>query len=146
MCAPASPLGTRIRTATACGTVFEQQYRLNPFDVADATGGTDGDGLSNLAETLAGTSPTNSASFFGVTTIAQESNDVRVTWMTGLGRTNVLECTADATDSYPDDFAGIFTVTNAAAGTTNYLDVGGATNFPSRYYRIRLDLGLPCSP
>ena len=121
-----------------CGTVLEQQYRLNPFDVADATSGTDGDGLSNLAETLAGTSPTNSASFFGVTTIAQESNDVRVTWMTGPGKTNALERTAGAAGSYSNNFGAIFTVTNTAAGTTNYVDVGGATNFPSRYYRVRL--------
>ena len=37
-------------------------------------------------------------------------------------------------------FADIFVVTNSAGPgiTTNYLDVGGATNSPARYYRVRL--------
>jgi hypothetical protein len=117
---------------------FEQQDGLNPFDVADATGGTDGDGLSNLAEMLAGTNPTNSASFFGITAIAQESNDVRITWMTGPDRTNALERTAGAAGSFSNDFAAIFTVTNTVGTTTNYLDLGAATNPPALYYRIRL--------
>jgi hypothetical protein len=37
-----------------------------------------------------------------------------------------------------NNFAAIFTVTNAIGTTTSYLDVGGATNAPARYYRVRL--------
>jgi hypothetical protein len=29
-------------------------------------------------------------------------------------------------------------VTNVVGTTTNYLGTGGVTNFPSRYYRVRL--------
>jgi hypothetical protein len=37
-----------------------------------------------------------------------------------------------------NNFADIFAVTNTVGTVTNYLDVGGATNSPSRYYRVRL--------
>jgi hypothetical protein len=35
-------------------------------------------------------------------------------------------------------FADLFTVTNTVGTVTNYLDAGGATNTPARYYRVRL--------
>jgi hypothetical protein len=34
--------------------------------------------------------------------------------------------------------AVIFTATNTVGTTTNYLDVGAATNVPAFYYRVRL--------
>jgi len=37
-----------------------------------------------------------------------------------------------------EHFAGIFTVTNTTGTTTNYLDIGAATNVPAFYYRVRL--------
>ena len=37
-----------------------------------------------------------------------------------------------------NNFTDIFTVTNTVSTVTNYLDVGAATNFPARYYRVRL--------
>jgi subtilisin-like proprotein convertase family protein len=98
----------------------------------------DGDGVNNFAEYLSGTNPTNSASFFGITAITKESNDVRLTWMAGSGRTNTLERSTGAAGSYFNNFATIFTVTNTVGTTTNFLDVGAATNFPARYYRVRL--------
>ncbi len=82
-------------------------FDLDPFNPSDAGSDPDGDGQGNLAEFLAGTDPTNSASFFGITAIAREGDDVRVTWMT-------------------------------AAGKTNALDVGAATNTPASFCRVRL--------
>ncbi len=118
---------------------WKQQYGLDPLDPNLANEDADGDGMSNLQEYLAGTDPTNSASFFSITAVAQEGNDVRVTWMTGMGRTNALQATTgDITGSYSNNFADIFVVTNSIGTTTNYLDLGAATNFPSRYYRVRL--------
>ena len=32
----------------------------------------------------------------------------------------------------------VFAVTNSDGSVTNFLDVGAATNFPSRFYRVRL--------
>ena len=118
---------------------FEQANGFDPLNPADANTDADGDGLSNLQEFLAGTSPTNNASAFRVTAIAREANNVRVTWMTGVGRTNALQRTAGAAGSFAtNNFAAIFTVTNTVGTTTNFLDVGAATNFPARYYRVRL--------
>ena len=37
-----------------------------------------------------------------------------------------------------NNFAAIFTVTNTVGTTTNYLDIGAATNVPAFYYRVRL--------
>ena len=117
---------------------FEEQYGFNPFDASDASADADGDGLSNLQESLVGTDPTNSASSFLVTSVAREGNDVRVLWMMGPGKTNALERTAGASGSFSNNFATIFTVTNTVGTTTNYLDPGAATNVPAFYYRVRL--------
>ena len=119
---------------------YEQSHGLDPFDPNDANKDTDGDGMSNLQEYLAGTDPTNSASVFHITSVIRTNNDVRITWMMGSGRTNALQAvTVAGNGSYAtNSFATLFTVTNTVGTTTNYLDVGGATNSPARYYRVRL--------
>jgi hypothetical protein len=113
---------------------WKQRYGFDPFDPTVASADPDGDGQNNLAEFLAGTDPTNSASSFRIVSFAPEGADVRVTWQTGVGKTNALQVAADFSNS----FADIFTVTNTVGATTNYLDTGVATNFPARYYRVRL--------
>jgi hypothetical protein len=79
---------------------------------------------------------------FQITSIAREGDDLRVTWMMGPGQTNALQVSSGGKHgAYSGKgFADIFVVTNnTTAGTlTNYLDVGAATNKPSRYYRARL--------
>ena len=100
----------------------------------------DGDGMSNTNEFLAGTDPTNSASAFRITSVVTTGGDLRVDWMTGVGKTNALQWTAGTVDgSYQTNgFVDAFMVTNTTGTVTNYLDAGAATNFPSRYYRVRL--------
>ncbi len=95
----------------------------------------DGDGMNNQAEFLAGTNPTNNASVLRVTSVAQEGNDLRITWTMGSGKTNVLQeaSTLGATDNFTDAFTVL-----TAGSSTNYLDVGAATNASARYYRVRL--------
>jgi hypothetical protein len=119
---------------------WKQQYGFDPLDPAVANADPDGDGMSNLQEYLAGTDPTNSASVFCITSLAATGNDVLVSWITGINRTNALQSTAgDASGSYStNNFTDIFTVTNTVGSVTNYLDPGAATNFPSRFYRVRL--------
>jgi len=76
---------------------------------------------------------------FGITAVAAEADDVRITWMTAPGKTNALDRSAgDASGSYSNNFAAIFTVTNTIGTVTNLLDVGAATNVPAFYYRVRL--------
>jgi fibronectin-binding autotransporter adhesin len=100
---------------------------LNPFDDAD------GDGAGNLQELLAGTNPTNAASFFGITAIARERDNIRVTWMTGPGKTNALERSGTITGSF-----AVLTNIITTGTTTNALDLGAATNGPAFFYRVRL--------
>jgi hypothetical protein len=79
---------------------------------------------------------------FAITSIAREGNDLRVTWMMGPGQTNALQVSSGGIHGTytTNGFTDIFIVTNnPTAGTlTNYLDIGAATNKPSRYYRARL--------
>jgi PKD repeat protein len=95
----------------------------------------DHDGMSNTNEFLAGTDPTNSASVLGITTVARQGNDLRVTWTMGSGRTNVLQ-QADLIGG-TNRFTNVFTLLTVGS-VTNYLDVGAATNGSARYYRVRL--------
>ena len=95
----------------------------------------DNDGMSNWAEFLAGTNPTNSASVLRLTDIARQGNDLRITWTMGSGKTNVLE--RAAAPGGASNFTDAFTVLTVGS-ITNYLDVGAATSAPARYYRVRL--------
>jgi uncharacterized repeat protein (TIGR03803 family) len=100
----------------------------------------DGDGQSNSNEWLAGSDPNDANSAFRITAITRQGNNLGLTWMTGIGRTNALQAATAAGDGgyYTNGFTDIFTVTNTVGTTTNYLDVGAATNIPSRFYRVRL--------
>jgi hypothetical protein len=49
-----------------------------------------------------------------------------------------LQRTAGASGSFSNNFATIFTVANTVGTTTNYLDLGAATNVPAFFYRVRL--------
>jgi hypothetical protein len=79
-----------------------------------------------------------------VTAIAAQGNDIQITWLTTGGTTNAVQVTSGAVDgSYNTngfaDIAGSLTIVGGSGDTsTNYVDVGGATNAPSRYYRVRL--------
>jgi hypothetical protein len=79
---------------------------------------------------------------FRITSVAREGNDLRVSWLMGPGQTNALQATDGGIHgSYSTNgFTDIFVVTNnTASGTlTNYVDIGAATNIPSRFYRARL--------
>ena len=79
---------------------------------------------------------------FRITSTTTQTNDIRVTWQTVGGRTNVVQATSgNAGGSYSNNFTDLSSIIVAAGGdltNTTYLDVGGATNIPSRYYRVRL--------
>ena len=79
------------------------------------------------------------SSVFCITQIARQGNDVSVTWITPGGWTNVVQVAngLGGTNNFSDRSSSILAV-NGDIVTTNYLDVGGAINHPSRFYRIRL--------
>ncbi|MGD1020539.1 MAG: choice-of-anchor tandem repeat GloVer-containing protein [Verrucomicrobiia bacterium] len=82
---------------------------------------------------------------FAITAIAAVTNSVVITWDTFGGFTNYVQVTpGDGMGNYVatnfTDLSGPIIVPGLGAVTTNYTDVGGATNIPSRYYRVRLVL------
>ncbi len=102
----------------------------------------DGDGMNNMAEYLAGTDPNNSASGLRVISMVRQGANTVITWTTAGGRTNVVQVTAgDVNGNYTNNFTNLsspIVISGSGDATTNYTDVGGATNRPSRYYRVRL--------
>jgi hypothetical protein len=133
-------------TATTALTAFQSWQLLNfgctNCSQADAAADPDGDGQNNMAEFLSGTNPTNSASVLRIISALPQNNDVVVTWQTAGGRTNAVQATVgDANGGYSTNFtdiSGLIVLPGSGELTTNYLDAGGATNVPSRFYRIRL--------
>ena len=77
-----------------------------------------------------------------LTAITRESSDIRVTWTTTAGKTNVVQVTSgDTNGGFTTNFLDLsppIIVPGSGQVGTNYLDSGGATNVPTRYYRVRL--------
>ena len=114
-----------------------------------------GTGMSNTNKFLAGFSPTNAATYLHIISIVRTNNNIRITylgangdstWSPGIAsRTNVLDfTTGTANGSYAsNNFASTGQTNILSGGTglglvTNMIDIGGATNKPTRYYRIRV--------
>jgi poly(beta-D-mannuronate) lyase len=118
----------------ACATCPQAQPDADPY----------GKGISNTNQFLLGLNPTNPASVFRILSAVRQTTDVVITWAAGGGRTNALQATSgDVNGGYTTNFVDITTpphiVTPGSGDVTNsYTDVGGATNSPSRYYRVRL--------
>ena len=86
-----------------------------------------------------GTNPTNAASVLRIMSITQIGNDFLITWMTGVGKTNILQLSqTDSSGGLSTTFTDLFTVPYTTGTPTNYTDAGAATNAPARYYRVRL--------
>src|SRR5258706_11986346 len=82
---------------------------------------------------------------FNITAITRESDDIRVTWTCGAAMTNVVQFTSGAADgSYTNNFTDlspqIILAGSPSRVTTNFLDSGGATNPPARYYRVKMTM------
>ncbi len=78
---------------------------------------------------------------FNITSITRQANDLLITWQTVGGETNVVQATTGTSGSYSSNFTDLSPIIIPKGGdftTTNYLDPGGATNAPIRYYRVRL--------
>jgi hypothetical protein len=101
--------------------------------------GPDYDLFFNSFEVVPGPPP------FEITSIALQGNDVALSWQTTEGAANIVQASDGAADgSYSNNFVNISPMifipgTNATQGVcTNYVDTGGATNQPSRYYRVEM--------
>jgi hypothetical protein len=74
--------------------------------------------------------------------ITRQTNDISLTWTTVGGRSYVVQTNASPpSGGYTNNFVDLsvpMAIPGESLGTTNYLDLGGATNFPTRFYRVRL--------
>jgi hypothetical protein len=98
----------------------------------------DGDGMSNTNEFLSGTNPTNGVSALRITSVVRQTTDVAITWTTAGGFTNAVQATTGSYTTNFVDLTGLIIIPGNGDVTTNYVDGGGVTNNPSRFYRIRL--------
>ncbi len=134
------------------------QTHYYPGGGPNSLGGADplGKGMSNTNQFLAGFNPTNNAAYLHIISVARtNTTDINVIYLGASGdtsymggpssRTNVLEfTTGTANGSYSsNNFAstGVSNILSGGVGLgmlTNMVDPGGATNTPSRYYRVRV--------
>ena len=120
---------------------WEDRYGLDK-NVADATLDLDGDGASNLDEFRAGTQPNDADSVFRIVAFQRETNNVRITWTTVSGKSYRVQTNAPVNGSLS---ATSRTPARSSPrpidddeSTTNFLHIGGFTNAPAGYYRIRI--------
>jgi len=114
---------------------WKQQYSLDPLDPSLAKEDTDGDGMNNLQEYIAGTDPTNSSSALRVVGVARQGSDVLVSWLAGGNRTNALQAARSPLGVYFNISPSIV-IPDVGEIVTNYLDRGAATNATCRVYRV----------
>jgi poly(beta-D-mannuronate) lyase len=102
-----------------------------------------GKGISNTNQFLLGLNPTDPASVFRILSAVTLTTDVVITWAAGGGRTNAVQATSgDVNGAYTTNFVDITTaphlfISGNGNMTNNYTDIGGATNVPARFYRVR---------
>jgi autotransporter-associated beta strand protein len=128
------------------GTKYEH-WQIQYFGCTDCpqaadSADPDGDGQVNFAEFLAGTDPLSATSAFRILALSSEGDNMRITWATAGGRTNAVQAAINVADGcYTTNFidvTGPIIIPGNGEATTNYIDEGGATNAPARFYRIRL--------
>ena len=75
---------------------------------------------------------------FHITSIAMQGSNVLVTWTPAGGTTNRLQVAIGG--GYSTNFTdfGPTIICNCGLTSTNFLDLGAATNAPARFYRVRL--------
>lgn len=99
----------------------------------------DGDGSNNESEFGANTNPTNALSVLQVTQEVRNGTDVLLTWTTAGVRTNRVQVATDLKTTNYVDLSGPILLAAPGDVTTNYLDLGAATNAQPRFYRIRVE-------
>jgi hypothetical protein len=71
-----------------------------------------------------------------ITDVALAGKDVHLSWIAPAGTTNVVQASAIVSGLFKDISANI---SSAGAGqlTNSFIELGGTTNQPARFYRVR---------
>ena len=101
-------------------------------------GGEDSSNVLNSAELYTPSSAPPPLAFQITSFVLTNATDLLITWNTS-GASNIVQVTGGTGASGNYSTNGFTDVTNfvVTTTTTNFWDVGGATNKPARYYRIR---------
>jgi rhamnogalacturonyl hydrolase YesR len=98
-----------------------------------------GKGITNTNQWLLGLDPTNPASIFRITSVIRQGNNIAVSWQAGGGRTNLVQTATSMVGSNNfNDSSPAFILPGSGDVFTNWVDTGAVTNWPTRFYRIRL--------
>jgi hypothetical protein len=87
----------------------------------------DGNNLYDLADYAVGS--------FRILSLNREGNNMRLTWLTAGGRTNTVQAASVVSGTYSNASPAL-RISGVGLVTTNYLDIGGATN-AARFYRLK---------
>ncbi|HXI83336.1 MAG TPA: hypothetical protein VNL17_04505 [Verrucomicrobiae bacterium] len=124
--------GTNSYAGDGIPDYWSLQYGFNPLDPSVANADSDGDGLSNSQEFMAGTDPTNSASIMRITSITRVGNVNTITWDSVNGKTYHLQSTDTLTGAFTDVAGPDITASGPSTSTTDTTAVVG------RFYRVHL--------
>ena len=114
---------------------FSDAQLTNSF-YAGTNADPDADGMGNMAEFLAGTSPTNSASALKLTSALQAGTNFVVNWTTAGIRTNILQLSIGSLTNFADA-SGPILISTPGDASTNFT-VPAPTNSTPLFYRVRL--------
>ena len=115
--------------ASVLSYAWAQQYGLPTDGSADLVD-TDGDGLNNWREWVAGTDPTNAASVLQLASPSNSVSGITVTWQSVNTRTYYLQSSTNL-----PTFTSIASNLVGQAGTTSFTDTT-ATNDGPYFYRV----------
>jgi hypothetical protein len=106
--------------------------------ITDGHADADGDGRSDLDEFRSGTNPIDALSQFRIRSLSLDATNVLIGWQTGGGRTNIVQAASNLTGVFTD-LSPPLVIPGSGDVLTSYLDHGGGTNSPARFYRVRTE-------
>ena len=105
-------------------------------DLGDPYGDEDTDGLTNAEECDMGSDPINPDSGLQILNLEKETNDVRIVWRAVGGTTNVVVGGDALAPGAWSNLSAQMLLVGSGDVETNWVDSGGSTNHPTRFYRI----------
>ncbi len=121
-------------TSSNIASCVQQVTVMHP----DPTGDDDGDGIANLPECQTGSDPNNAGSGLRILSIEVAGVDVNITWQTVGATTNIVQASPTPSGADFVDLSPPIVVPGTGDVTASWTHVGGATNAPAGFYKVRV--------